>query len=805
MKTKLYRYLQFISESSKNDWTKEKCAEEALKYDTRNKLFKNNRSAYDFSSKNGWLDEFYGVKNTLPLGYWTKERCKEEALKYKYRKDFQVGSKCAYMRSYNNNWLDEICTHMIVNGNPNGYWTKEKCQEEALKYKSRSDFQRGSGSAYTKSSICGWMDEICSHMVVFGNKFKRCVYAIEFSDNHAYVGLTYNCENRFKNHVKDDIYNKGGVLNHVKITGITPKIKQLTDYIETNDASKLEEIWKKKYENDGWVMLNKIKCGGIGGNSKSIWTKEKCQEEALKYKNKKEFYKNSPACWLIAYRNNWLNDLYSHMIFKKRNNKGYWTKEKCQKEALKYKSRWEFEKNSPGAYGAARRNKWINEICLHMIKENKEVNMKIFNYISFINENLTTKKIPTYEECVNMCNTKDSPFYESKFEIRGYPISAFNYRLAQASDFKTPQSREMRGITFVFNKDGTLYKRYILLEKFFNLNQVPGSMYSDVSDYKIMQINNKEDGSIASFIELPNGEVVGKSKMGFDNEQSNGINRIYRTNPDIKKFVDWSLSEDYIAIFEFVSPSNRIVLRYDKEELILLRLRKDTGEHLNIKDYSDKIGSIRIAPFEDENSLDQLIKKSESETGREGWVITFENGQMIKIKTSEYMALHGLLTDDLYREHILINYILEDKIDDILGQIPEEQPEAHERINKMINIVRREITDKIVDIRKAYDFFLKMGGNKKEYAMKHLKDPNFHNVMALDKGVRLSKMTEEEIFKIYDTYEDYEASIKRCDIHELAKADIRNKTDRLLIAREWLKKRDPSLFFVDPEENDDNN
>jgi hypothetical protein len=53
----------------------------------------------------------------------------------------------------------------------------------------------------------------------------------------------------------------------------------------------------------------------------------------------------------------------------------------------------------------------------------------------------------------------------------------------------------MRGICFIFNTDGSLFKRFLLLEKFFNLNQVPESMYSIVKDYKIKAISNKEDGS----------------------------------------------------------------------------------------------------------------------------------------------------------------------------------------------------------------------------------------------------------------------------------------------------------------------
>ena len=335
--------------------------------------------------------------------------------------------------------------------------------------------------------------------------------------------------------------------------------------------------------------------------------------------------------------------------------------------------------------------------------------MKIHRYntfVSSIKESVSVKSNtpPSYEECVEMCSREDSPFYESKFNIDGYNISVFNYRLAQYKDFVTPipdkpeiKAYEMRGLTFVFNEDGTLYNRYVLLEKFFNLNQVPESMYSIVKNYKIKFVNNKEDGSIASFIKLPNGKIIGKSKMGFDNDQANGINRIYKTNNDVKSFVNWCLDNDIVPIFEYVAPHNRIVLKYSKEELILLRMRDNkTGKHIDIKDHFDKLGSIKVAPFEDDfRDLDHLIELTGTQTDKEGSIVTAEDEHgrdfFFKLKTPWYCERHGLLTEDLYREHIIIGYILDDKIDDILGQIPEDEKEAHDRINKIISVVKKPI------------------------------------------------------------------------------------------------------------------
>ena len=109
----------------------------------------------------------------------------------------------------------------------------------------------------------------------------------------------------------------------------------------------------------------------------------------------------------------------------------------------------------------------------------------------------TIYNIPTYDEALALVNKVDSPFYESKSIVGGYAVSTFNYRLASWSDFNIPGSKEMRGISYVFGLDGSLFKRYLLLEKFFNLNQVPDTMYSEVKDFKKKdrEITGRPEGS----------------------------------------------------------------------------------------------------------------------------------------------------------------------------------------------------------------------------------------------------------------------------------------------------------------------
>jgi len=387
------------------------------------------------------------------------------------------------------------------------------------------------------------------------------------------------------------------------------------------------------------------------------------------------------------------------------------------------------------------------------------------NLILFENFNTMKYFIPTYNECREMCDANDNfLFYESKIEIGGYHVSIFNYRLSQYSDFVNPvktnkklKAFELRGLTFVFNKDGSLYNRYLLLDKFFNIDQTPCSMYSVVKDYKIKNIYNKEDGSIASFIRLPNGKVLGKSKTSFQSDQAIEIQKIYDKDPNIKQFVDFCMDEGIDAIFEYVSPTNRIVVPYANTELILLRMRDNkTGEYLDINNYVDKLEGISVAASETGKTLEDLIDAAKIVDNKEGWIIQFENGKMVKKKSDWYIARHRLFTEDLNRENTLIGLILNETIDDVLAQIFEPVKKAE--VEHIIDIVNKEI-GRIA--HQVDELMVNYKGDRKEFAIKYQKNPMFSLAMGVINGKDKVDVIKQRL-----------------------KIDTRN----LIQAREWLNK-----------------
>ena len=120
-----------------------------------------------------------------PRGYWTIETCSEEARKYRFadlfitliiiikirtRTEFQDNSVSAYDAAWRRKWLDDICAHMKEIDHdeefrkPYGYWNIERCEVEARKYNSRTEFKEMSSSAFNAAWRSKWLNRICSHM-----------------------------------------------------------------------------------------------------------------------------------------------------------------------------------------------------------------------------------------------------------------------------------------------------------------------------------------------------------------------------------------------------------------------------------------------------------------------------------------------------------------------------------------------------------------------------------------------------------------------------------------------------------------
>lgn len=296
---------------------------------------------------------------------WTQETCRIEARKYKTKVEFQQGSSSAFKYAYDNgiikdfDWLEEL-------KKPNGYWNRERCEEEARKYKSKGEFLKGCSAAHHAAVINGWLNDydwlIDKRIDIIKDKID-CVYVYVFEDaKTAYVGRTLI--RRQKKRDKEHIFNletdnvaRFAKKHHVPVPPMTILETDLT----LEEGLDREDFWRRWYEDHGYTMLNRLATGvgkgSLGAISHGKWNRKTCCEEAKKYKSATEFLKANGSAYDAARRNGWLID-YTWFI---KYWEPKWDKETCYEKAKKYKTRSDFQRGSAGAYNKALRTGWIEE------------------------------------------------------------------------------------------------------------------------------------------------------------------------------------------------------------------------------------------------------------------------------------------------------------------------------------------------------------------------------------------------------------------------------------------------------------
>ena len=408
-------YTWFSESASAKKWDYKTCLEESKKYKTRTEFHDGSNSAYSVACRNKWLDEYTwledgnqkriiwtyascykeaqkykrisdfaklspGAYNAAILNGWRKdytwlplqkvysyEEVFEIAKQYEYKVDFMRNNRGAYDAALRNNWLNDFdwfLDGIKRTGENHRKWNYETCFKEASKYKTRGEFGTKSGRAYWIAIQNGWMDEytwLKDERFDLINDRIDCVYAYEFSDYHAvYVGRTLisRKKDRDREHlyVRNDAVAKYALKHGIEV----PLPKYLEDCLTIKEGAEKEKMWIKKYKENGWHVLNRMKGGSIGSLGKGRWNYKTCMAEAKKYKTLKEFLDNSNGAYQKALKNKWIFE-YVWLEDNIRHRREYYTYEKCKELALKYTSTSEFGKEQYGAYNVAKDNNWLND------------------------------------------------------------------------------------------------------------------------------------------------------------------------------------------------------------------------------------------------------------------------------------------------------------------------------------------------------------------------------------------------------------------------------------------------------------
>lgn len=222
--------------------------------------------------------------------------------------------------------------------------------------------------------------------------------------------------------------------------------------------------------------------------------------------------------------------------------------------------------------------------------------------------------------------------------------------------------RECRGI--LFYPDGRIMARR--LHKFHNVGERDETQPHLIDLTQPHVILEKLDGSMITPV-VAEGRIRFGTKMGITDVAA-GAESFAAGRSNIMEFCDMMLDRGKTPIFEWCSRSQRIVIDYPIDRLVLIAIRDNiTGRYdtyAEMQELAHQYGLDLVKTYPGTaNSMEHLIEDTRGLQGAEGWILRFEDGHMLKIKAEEYVRFHKT-KDGLTQEKNVVDMLVNDKIDD---------------------------------------------------------------------------------------------------------------------------------------------
>lgn len=258
-------------------------------------------------------------------------------------------------------------------------------------------------------------------------------------------------------------------------------------------------------------------------------------------------------------------------------------------------------------------------------------------------------------------------------EKEGYTV--INYNVMMADTFDCDIRRECRGIIFDTESGEILRRPY---HKFFNVNEREETQDHVVDLSQPHAILEKLDGSmIAPFI--VNDRMIWGTKMGAT-EVAEPVEDFVLLHENYSQFARFLIRRGYTPIFEWCSRKQRIVLDYKEDQLILTAIRDlTTGRYMswdlvtNTADlyFIPVVGKWETGIDMDNKTMSSFVNYVRDLEDREGFVVRFSDGHMIKLKCDWYVQIHKA-KEKILQDRNIVELILDEKLDDVKAHLPQE-------------------------------------------------------------------------------------------------------------------------------------
>ena len=268
-----------------------------------------------------------------------------------------------------------------------------------------------------------------------------------------------------------------------------------------------------------------------------------------------------------------------------------------------------------------------------------------------------------------------------------------DYVYTNDDTFNSPMARQCRGLKF--DAEGRIIARPF--HKFFNIGEK--QQPHEIDWQEPHHILDKLDGSMVHGV-LLNGELVFMTRMGVMDQAKAAQSQ---ADPAVLDLCRALLAAGITPIFEYTAPDNRIVVAYAETRLTLLAAREMmSGAYLPYAELA-ALGRRHGVPVVDTRGRvddhKRFIGEARGQEGIEGYVIAFEDGHRVKLKTEGYVLRHKTLSSVAYEKNVFA-LVVEKAVDDVA---PLMSPEVAARIRDF----ERELNEGIARrYREVEDFFL---------------------------------------------------------------------------------------------------
>jgi len=308
----------------------------------------------------------------------------------------------------------------------------------------------------------------------------------------------------------------------------------------------------------------------------------------------------------------------------------------------------------------------------------------------------------------------------------GYKVIDYHYvsidSFPPINDNVSILRREFRGL--LFDENGNVIGRRF--HKFFNLGEREETLPANVDFTNPHHILLKEDGSMMSPYKL-NGEIVWGTMMGHTDFGIACEDFIAQSGVNYNGFTNHLLTQQYNPIFEWCNPATSIVIRHKEKRLVLTGIRHlHTGEYYSFADMVELANKYNIPVVKEYGQVDcpseEFMEKVHNNTdGIEGFVVQFDSGHRIKVKTEWYVRQHKA-KDNITIEKNVWSVILNDEIDDLLPLLSIEDGKT---LVQFAAELRQAMAQTALTIRlQYYDMYEESGDNRAKYAELVKGNPN---------------------------------------------------------------------------------